>query len=151
MPRPRGNGPGVGGPAKGAGWGGEANGAGRGREMMDPFTGNEPTRGAILDNTDGDEQTYRAQQRAERRDLRRRMMAVLVQNAEDKTNPGATQVVAADKVLDRIDGKATQRNEITGADGETMKIEMTSRWLLTTCAPWVARTSSTPTPCSGRR
>ena len=56
-------------------------------------------------NCDPETQAYRAERRAENRDLRARMMAVLVANAEDKRAPNSAQITAADKGLDRIDGK----------------------------------------------
>jgi hypothetical protein len=71
------------------------------------FTADSPTRTgtAHTENGDVEEQAYRAAQRQKKRDLRDRMMAVLVRNAEDDSIPALAQITAADKVLDRIDGK----------------------------------------------
>jgi hypothetical protein len=115
-----GNGAGYGGPAKGAGTGGPAV----------PFTADSPTRGpgAHLENGDPDEQAYRQQRQREKRALRQKMMAVLEEIASSGDQPGSTRAMAADKVLDRLDGKPKQQTELTGADGGAIVTEVIYRW-----------------------
>lgn len=99
-------GPGIGGPANGPG-------KGPGSGPAAPFTADSPTRGdPTLDNHDQDEQAYRKRRQAENRKLREEMMAVLVAVAKDTKQPGMTRGMMADKVLDRIDGKPTQKTEL---------------------------------------
>lgn len=86
---------GTGGPAKGAG------------TPAAPFTADSPTRATVahLENGDLEEQGYRGEQRRHRRELREKMLKVMEEIADDKTQPGMTRGVMADKILDRIDGK----------------------------------------------
>lgn len=50
------------------------------------------------------------------------MRQVLFDVATSAREPGPSRVSAADKLLDRIEGKATQRSEMTGRDGAPLEI-----------------------------
>lgn len=50
------------------------------------------------------------------------MRQVLFDVATSVSEPGPSRVNAADKLLDRIEGKATQRSEMTGRDGAPLEI-----------------------------
>ena len=73
MPRP------VFPPAKGAGWGGPAKGNGNGSPRAQDFvSGQYLVASAPADNHDPEEQRYRRECKARKRELRERMMAVLI-------------------------------------------------------------------------
>ncbi len=98
MPRPKGNGPGIGGPAKGAGWGGPPKGASTSRILPGDPDGiralaRDPANKALKDQ-------FRAE-------LWGKLHSIAMTGESE-----ATQLMAADKLLDRIDGKAKQTQEI---------------------------------------
>ena len=51
------------------------------------------------------------------------MRQVLFDVATNAGEPGPSRVNAADKLLDRIEGKATQRSEVSGRDGSPLAVE----------------------------
>lgn len=107
--------------------GGDKPAGGPGSGPAQPFTAPGP---ALLDNHDPEEQAYRKEQRRLKRELRARMMGVLVEVAEDKAQPGAARSASADRVLDRIDGKPTQKTVLTGNDDGPVKIEAVRRVII---------------------
>lgn len=55
--------------------------------------------------------------------------------AMDPLEAGNTRVQAADKALDRLQGKATQRTELLTPDGESLKIEGIRRIIVDPAKP----------------
>lgn len=124
MPKRIGNGKGIGGPAKGPGIGGPAKG--EGKHAPTKIREGVPTP-VVEDNRDPDEQAYRQDRKRWKRETREAMLKVLVDNANDIANRGLVQITAANSVLDRIDGKPVQKNQITGDDDGPVKIETIRR------------------------
>ena len=81
----------------GAGYGGPAKGPGADAPMQPPFEAGNQTAAGPHDNTTG------AEQRAE-------MLAIITEVAKDRSQPGMARISAADKWLDRYEGKPLARN-----------------------------------------
>ena len=81
----------------GTGYGGRAKGAGSDAPMQPPFEPGNTSAAGPHDNTTG------AEQRAE-------MLAIITEIAKDKNQPGMARISAADKWLDRYEGKPLARN-----------------------------------------
>jgi hypothetical protein len=118
-------GPGHGGPARGAGTGGPAV----------PFSADSVRGDAKIDNLDADEQAYRQERRAESRE-RRRLKEERTVELEDRlyqvgmglvADATAVQIQAARSVHAIWNGMPTQKTELTGADGDAVKIEAIRR------------------------
>jgi hypothetical protein len=111
------------GPAQGAGTGGAAKGVGSGPAQ--PFTpdSHDP---AVLErehalNHDAGEQAYRAEQRKLNRERRKKAWEVVEETMAD---PGHKDRYAAAKdTLDRIEGRATQKTEVSGPGGGPITLE----------------------------
>lgn len=99
----RGHNKGSGIPASGPGWGGPANGASASRiKPGDP---------------DGITRLARDPAHMSAKDaLAEEMTAIIVDVARDETVPPQTRVIAADKVLDRVQGKPIARTVTTTVD-----------------------------------
>ena len=106
-------GAGVGGPAKGPGVGGPAQGPAQ------PFTADTPTRAPVERmhalNHDAEEQAYRAEQRKLNRERRRKAWEVVEETMADPNHKD--RYAAAKDTIDRLDGRAVQKTEVSGADG----------------------------------
>jgi hypothetical protein len=94
-------GPGIGGPRAGAGWGGPASGGNSLKNTDDPAT---QRRRSML-RFDGEHQARKEEVAAE-------MRGVLYDIATEAPETMA-RLNAADKLLDRIEGKAVQKSDIT--------------------------------------
>jgi hypothetical protein len=106
--------PARGGPASGPGWGGAANGSGSGRQ----FDASAAEAARAL-NDDPLTIKMRARRKRTAAERRARMREILEDVAED-SEYDSVRVVAADKLLDRLEGKARQFNvnlDLTNLDG----------------------------------
>lgn len=104
--------PGHGGPRKGAGWGGPAKGSG-GRKLSPKGDAYSDAARALAYDPKHQEA------KAPLRELAMKTWIDVMQTGESE----AARVTAAEKMLDRIDGKAIARVETTGADGGPLEIK----------------------------
>jgi hypothetical protein len=109
--RPRGRG----GPAKGAGWGGSAKGASTSRLTAagDPYS--DHIRALAVDPAHA----------AAKAPLRELAMRTWVEVCQDAEHP--QRVVAAEKLFDRLDGRARQAVETSGPGGGPVETKVTVR------------------------
>lgn len=118
--RSKGNGLGQG-PGQGPGWGGPARGA-------HPAIDSVPVLEAVskmaqLRIDDPEAWALRQAKNVVRKERGALLENELFDIAMDSDQHPATRVQAIDKALDRLQGKPVQRTELTGADGEALKIE----------------------------
>lgn len=108
----RGNGAGHGGPAKGRGWGGGSNGASTAPKLAP----------AGDDFSDQIRALSRDPKHAEAKaPLRALALTAWVEVLQDRDHP--QRVIAADKLLTRLDGAAPQTTAITGGGGAPLAIQ----------------------------
>lgn len=91
---------------KGAGWGGPAKGSGNGSERQafgDETNAQGHSKATPI--SEGNRRALRSEQAESMKDL-------LVTIATDVGQPGAVRVAAADKFIDRIEGKAVQKQVV---------------------------------------
>jgi hypothetical protein len=96
----------------GEGWGGSAKGASSSRLAAAGDEYSDAIRALALD----------PRHAASKAPLRELAFRTWVQVARDGESESA-RVVAAEKLMDRLDGKATQRSEIGGLEGGPVRIE----------------------------
>lgn len=106
----RNNKPASGIPAGGPGWGGPANGRGSDKPAAPPIA--DPKAAAAAAHTPQAEAKRRASI-ASAEELK----GVLSDIALNDKAPDMARIAAADKLLDRIEGKPVQKTELTGKDG----------------------------------
>jgi hypothetical protein len=99
------------GPGMGAGWGGPANGASTSRLAGAGDAYSDAIRALAAD----------PRHAASKVPLRELVFRTWVEVAAGGESESA-RVVAAEKLMDRLDGKATQRSEVTGADAGPLEI-----------------------------
>lgn len=125
--RPKGNGHGIGGPARGAGHGGPAQGP----KPRPPIQPGDARQGARADNGEPDEQAYRASRRARIRELRafgENAQAEVIQKARAAKDL-ALQSQAADRLLARLPVEKLDDDAGTPANPEaTVKIYLPERF-----------------------
>jgi hypothetical protein len=116
--------PGIGGPANGMGWG--SNGRTSARTAPRPEF--SPGMAHLREDT-AERQQYRRMNRAARSAKTARMMQIIEEIAEDAEASQMIRLSAADKLLDRLEGKPVQKQEVelSGPDGEPLQIEAVRR------------------------
>lgn len=116
------------GPGQGTGWGGPAQGA---HDPIDsiPIGENVKTM-AELEMLDPEEFARRKAKNVERKDRAAVLEDELFDVAMNIDIHPATRVQAMDKALDRIRGKATQRTELAGVDGQPVVLQQIRRVII---------------------
>lgn len=105
------------GPAQGPGWGGPAKGEGNGSDGK-LVPGAAPKAGCAIQGVEGFVPVYDALQDRERIEaLKRHQWQQAFAGAYEGNRIAATQ-----HLLERLDGKATQRTELTGRDGTPLVV-----------------------------
>lgn len=105
------------GEAKGAGWGGPAKGKMPRGQRAAPFTA---ATGSIAGSLPKDTRTN-----AEKRE---RLLALYVEIAEDEKHPAASRIMAADKWLDRHEGRPIAKQEHSGPGGAPIPTRIEYTW-----------------------
>ena len=108
------------GPAKGAGIGGPAKGAGVGPAKpytaeTRPYAARAAVAATLAENHDPDEQKYRQEQRRLTRERRRAAWEATDNLVADPTHKDHHAAVR--DTLDRLDGRAVQKSEVSGPGG----------------------------------
>ena len=115
-------------PSQGAGYGGEANGAGWGGTKKPyraaQFTSeNQPS---LQDVAAGRDAAKTATDAAKPHAAK--MVDIWLEIAQDPAAPAMARIAAAEKLVDRAEGKPKQTNEQTGPNGGAMVTEVVYRW-----------------------